>query len=117
MPPDAFGISSNRARIVGQCSFRWPGSPPTVILSTPAAPLLRFTCANAFFRFSRSTTASIDGPVTVGRSRPVFAALASVSRTAALRASAPRQKRRAIYSAAARCCNGMTLPGSLGLAQ
>ena len=53
--------------------------------SMPAAPLLRFTCANAFFRFSRSTTASIDGPATAGRSRPAFAARASVSWAAALR--------------------------------
>jgi hypothetical protein len=36
-------------------------------------PLLRFTCANAFFRFSRSRTASIDGPATAGCSRQAFA--------------------------------------------
>src|SRR2546423_936399 len=52
--------------------------------SIPAAPLLRFTCANASFRFSRSTTASIDGPATAGRSRLAFAARASDSWAAAL---------------------------------
>ena len=45
----------------------------------PAAPLLRFTCANALYRISRSTTASIDGPATGGRSRLVLAARASFS--------------------------------------
>ncbi|WP_342714278.1 DUF3237 family protein [Bradyrhizobium sp. B024] len=66
---------------------RWADSSPTVIPSTPAAPLLRFTCANAAFRFSLSTTSSIDGPATAGRSRQTSAARASGSRAPALRAS------------------------------
>ena len=57
---------------------------------SPAAPLLRFTRANAFFRFSRSTTASIDGPAAAGRSRLAFAARASVPWAAALRGFTPR---------------------------
>src|SRR5580693_9286929 len=55
--------------------------------STPAAPLLRLTCASAFLRLSRSTIASIDGPTTARLSTSVFAARASVPPTPALRAS------------------------------
>lgn len=75
------------ALIVGQCSFKWSVCSSTVMPSMPAAPLLRFTCANACFRFSRSTTASIDGPAAAGRSRQAFAARASVARVTALGAS------------------------------
>src|SRR5882757_7175098 len=46
--------------------------------STPAAPLLRFTCASAFLRLSRSTIASIDGPPAAWLSTWVFAVRASV---------------------------------------
>src|SRR5262249_49317774 len=55
--------------------------------SMPAAPLLRFTCANACLRFSPSTIASIDGPATAGRSRQAFAARASIAPATTLGAS------------------------------
>src|SRR5437660_10360457 len=42
--------------------------PPTVIPSTPALPLLAFTCRNASFRFSRSHTSSINRFVLAGLS-------------------------------------------------
>src|SRR5262245_37782327 len=71
----------------GPVLFQVGASSLTVMPSMPGAPLLRFTCANAFFRFSRSTTASIDGPATAERSRQVFAARASVSWAAAFGAS------------------------------
>src|SRR5215470_7375328 len=44
--------------------------PPTVIPSTPALPLLAFTRRNAFFRFSRSHTSSINRFVLAGLSGP-----------------------------------------------
>src|SRR5882672_9515699 len=58
-----------------------------VIPSMPAAPLLAFTRASALLRLLRSTTASIDGPPAARLSTSVLAARASVSWTAALRAS------------------------------
>ena len=52
------------------------------------APLLRFTCASALFRFARSTTASIDGPNATARpSTSTLAACASVARAAVFAAS------------------------------
>src|SRR6266851_7445036 len=55
--------------------------------SIPAAPLLRFTCANALFRLSRSTIASIDGPWAAWLSTWVSAVRVSVPSMPALRAS------------------------------
>src|SRR5664280_1058112 len=55
--------------------------------STPAAPLLRLTCASAFLRLSRSTIASIDGLAAARLSISVVAARASVPSASALRAS------------------------------
>ena len=62
--------------------------------STPAAPLLRLTCASAFLRLSRSTIASIDGQPAARLSTSVLAARASVPSAPALRASplAPARK-------------------------
>src|SRR5213080_203075 len=58
-----------------------------VIPSRPDAPLLRFTRASAFFRLTRSTIASIDGPTAARLSSSVFAARASVPSASALGAS------------------------------
>src|SRR5213082_892185 len=58
-----------------------------VIPSRPDAPLLRFTRASAFFRLTRSTIASIDGPTAARLSSSVFAARASVPSASALVAS------------------------------
>src|SRR6266851_471832 len=55
--------------------------------SIPAAPLLRFTCANAFLRLSRSTITSINGPKAAWLSTLVFAVRASVPSMPELRAS------------------------------
>src|ERR1700676_2897799 len=55
--------------------------------SMPAAPLLPFTCANAFLRLSRSTIASINGPEAAWLSTWVVAGRASVPSMAPLRAS------------------------------
>ena len=55
--------------------------------STPGAPLLRRTCASAFRTLSRSTMASIDGPMAAGFSVAGAAARASVPPGAAVRAS------------------------------
>src|SRR5205809_349617 len=58
-----------------------------VIPSRPDAPLLRFTRASAFFRLTRSTIVSIDGPTAARLSSSVFAARASVPSASALGAS------------------------------
>src|SRR6266849_572614 len=55
--------------------------------SIPAAPLLRFTCANAFLRLSRSTITSIDGPPAAWLSTLVVVVRASVPSMPPLRAS------------------------------
>src|ERR1700745_3815249 len=55
--------------------------------SIPAAPLLRFTCANAFLRLSRSTITSINGPPAAWLAISVFAVRASVPSMPPLRAS------------------------------
>ena len=55
--------------------------------SIPAAPLLRFTCASAFLRLSRSTITSINGPKAAWLSTLVFAVRASVPSMPQLRAS------------------------------
>jgi hypothetical protein len=72
---------------VGQCAFRWGAKSPTVIPSMPGAPLLRFTCASAFLRLSRSIIASIDGQPAARLSMSAFAARASVPSAPALGAS------------------------------
>src|SRR5450755_2903051 len=53
----------------------------------PAAPLLRFTCANAFLRLSRSTIASINGPKAAWLSTWMSAVRVSVPSMPTLRAS------------------------------
>src|ERR1700716_507758 len=55
--------------------------------SIPGAPLLRFTCASAFLRLSRSTITSINGPSAAWLSTLVFAVQASVPSMPPLRAS------------------------------
>ena len=66
--------------------------------SMPGAPLLRFTCASAFLRLSRSTVSSIDGPTAARLSTSVFAARASVPSAPALRASPVAPVRKVISS-------------------
>src|SRR4051812_4188164 len=66
--------------------------------STPAAPLLRLTCASAFLRLSRSTIASIDGQLAARLSTSVVAARASVPSAPALRASPLAPARKVISS-------------------
>src|SRR4051795_10611105 len=66
--------------------------------STPAAPLLRLTCASAFLRLSRSTIASIDGQPAARLSTSVVAARASVPSAPALRASPLAPARKVISS-------------------
>src|SRR3954471_17406100 len=46
--------------MAGQCCFRNSGNSRTVILSTPALPLLALTRANACLQFSRSQTSYIN---------------------------------------------------------
>src|ERR1035437_6058064 len=55
--------------------------------STPALPLLAFTCRNASFRFSRSHTSSINRSVLAGLSGPFVAIDDSVSSPATPRAA------------------------------
>jgi hypothetical protein len=59
----------------------------TLMSSAPGASLLRRTCASAFRTLSRSTMASIDGPMAAGFSVAGLAARASVPPGAAVRAS------------------------------
>ena len=61
--------------------------PPTVIPSTPALPLLAFTCCKACFRFSRSHISSIHRFVLAGLSGSGIAEDGSVSSLLASRAS------------------------------
>jgi hypothetical protein len=66
--------------------------------SIPAAPLLRFTCANAFRRLSCSTIASIDRRSAARLSSSVFAVRTSVPSVTALRASPVAPARKVISS-------------------
>ena len=70
--------ANSRPRILGQCSFRYPGSSATLMPSTPALPLLRLTRASARFRFSRSHTCSINSSPSARLSLTRFAIDASV---------------------------------------
>src|SRR5271157_2883386 len=61
--------------------------PPTVIPSTPALPLLAFTCCKARFRFSRSQISSIHRFLLAGLSGSCVAESDSVSSLFASQAS------------------------------
>src|SRR5271157_3806714 len=69
--------------------------PPTVIPSTPALPLLAFTCCKARFRFSRSQISSISRFVLAGLSGSCVAESDSVSSLLASRASPAGEAREA----------------------
>lgn len=67
-PPSGLGISthpasvsrSHSAVVFGSLANAASVSRFTVIPSTPALPLLPFTCRNAFYRFSRLHISSIN---------------------------------------------------------
>src|ERR1700731_3588888 len=66
--------------------------------SIPAAPLLLFTCANAFLRLSRSTITSINGPPAAWLSTWMSAVRVSVPSMPTLRASPVASARKVISS-------------------
>src|SRR5215831_1532382 len=77
--------------------------------STPALPLLAFTCRNASFRFSRSPTSSINRSVLAGLSGPLLAPDDSVSSPATPRAAPVSADEKSSRSWIFRCLSSLRL--------